>query len=139
MADAALTPRVRLLVICEAVIQRETEVGVFTLEGVRQHLRTESFPCSSQLSLFLLLSSPRKGTYQGHVRLVSDRQDRAIRFVKFAAAFEEDNEALPMQVDMGDCTFPEPSSYTFEVWFAAPEAGSVLKGEYLLHVLADEE
>jgi hypothetical protein len=44
MAVAAVTPRVRTIVICDDVATSPTEEGVFTLEGVRQHLEAASFP-----------------------------------------------------------------------------------------------
>ena len=62
MAVASLTPRVRTIVICDDVSASPTEEGVFTLEGVHQHLEAGSFPCRVSLNLFLLLSSPRKGS-----------------------------------------------------------------------------
>ena len=45
MAVAAVTPRVRTIVICDDVSASLTENGVFTLEGVRLHLEAASFPC----------------------------------------------------------------------------------------------
>jgi len=44
MAVAAVTPRVRTIVICDDVSASLTENGVFTLEGVRLHLEANSFP-----------------------------------------------------------------------------------------------
>jgi hypothetical protein len=61
MAVAAVTPRVRTIVVCDDVSASLTEDGVFTLEGVRLHLEAASFPWHAALKLFLLLSSPRKG------------------------------------------------------------------------------
>jgi len=58
MAVAAVTPRVRTIVIWDEVVASPTEDGVFTLEGVRQHLEAASFPWRAALNLFFLLSSP---------------------------------------------------------------------------------
>src|SRR5262245_43276677 len=103
MAVAAVTPRVRTVVICDGVSASLTEDGVFTLEGVRFHLEAASFPCRAALSLFLLLSSPRKGKYPGKVLVVNQRTDRPIRYVKFVATFPEDYQLLPLYVAVGEC------------------------------------
>ncbi len=92
MAVAALTPRVRTIVICDAVSASRAEDRVFTLKGVRQHLEAVSFPLRASLRVYLLLSSPRKGKYTGKVVIVNERNDRVIRYEKFLAKFEEDNE-----------------------------------------------
>src|SRR5438876_8861836 len=92
MAVAPVTPRVRTIVICDDVSASPTEEGVFTLEGVRQHLEAGSFPCRVSLNLFLLLSSPRKGKYAGKILVVNEQANKAVRYVKFIATFEEDNE-----------------------------------------------
>ena len=72
-----------------------------TLEGVRQHLEAVSFPWRASLNLFLLLSSPRKGAYAGKILVVDEQSDKAIRYVKFLATFEENNELLPLDERMG--------------------------------------
>lgn len=136
---AALTPRVRILVVCDDVLTSETEAGVFNLEGVRQHLTVRSVPIAAPLNLFLLLSNPRHGTYEGKVLVVHDGTDRTVRYVRFAVAFQEDNEVLPLWLDLGVCEFPEPGSYTFQVWFSSPQGGDALKGELPFHIVQDEE
>jgi hypothetical protein len=138
MPAAALTPRVRILVVCDEVIASDTEAGVFTLEGVRQHLLAASFPWPARLGLFLLLSSARKGTYQGKVVIVNESTDRVIRYVKLEARFDEDNEFFALGLQFGDCEFPEPGSYTFQVWFSARDGQEVMKGEHPFHVLSNE-
>ncbi len=139
MAVAVVTPRVRTIVICDEVAASRTEEGVFILKGVRQYLRVPSFPWRAALRLFLLLSSPRKGRYPGKVLIVNERNDRPIRYVKFSAAFEEDNELLPLDVDMGGCVFPESGHYNFEVYFSARGGREVLKGEHPFTLLSHEE
>jgi hypothetical protein len=138
MAVAAVTPRVRTIVICDEVAASLTEDGVFTLEGVRQHLEAASFPWRAALSVFLLLSSPRKGEYAGKILIVNERDDRTIRYVKFVATFQEDNELLPLDVALGDCVFPEAGQYSFQVYFSA-RGDEALKGEHPFTVLAPEE
>src|SRR6266851_3720570 len=130
MPVAAVTPRVRTIVICDDVSPSLIENGVFTLEGVRQHLVAASFPCRTALSLFLLLSSPRKRRYSGKVLVVNERTDKPIRYVKFFAAFHEDYELLPLYVEVGDCVFPQAGSYTFEVYFSPRGGAEALKAEH---------
>ena len=139
MAVAAVTPRVRTIVVCDEVIPSVTEDGVFTLEGVRQHLEAASFPWRAALRLFLLLSSPRKGKYFGKILIVNERNDRTIRYTKIIARFHEDNELLPLYVDIGDCVFPEAGSYSFEIYFSARDGAEALKGEHPFIILSHEE
>jgi hypothetical protein len=138
MAVAAVTPRVRAFVICDEVAASRTEDRVFTLKGVRQHLEAASFPWRAALRVFLILSSSRKGKYPGKVLIVNERNERRIRYVKFSATFQEDNELLSLYVDLGDCVFPEAGHYNFEVYFAARN-GEALKGEHPFIVLSQEE
>jgi hypothetical protein len=139
MAVAAVTPRVRTIVICDDISASLTENGVFTLEGVRLHLAASSFPCRAELSLFLLLSNPRKGNYSGKILVVNEHSDKPIRYVKFVATFEEDNELLPLYVIVGDCVFPEAGPYNFEIYFSTQDGGEALKGEHPFTVFSPEE
>lgn len=139
MAVAAVTPRVRTIVICDEVVPSLIEDGVFTLEGVRQHLAPASLPWRAALSLFVLLSSPRKGRYSGKILVVNERNDRPTRYVKFFATFQENNELLPLYVEITDCLFPEAGAYRFEIYFAARSGGEALKGEHPFTVLSPEE
>lgn len=139
MAAAALTPRVRTIVICDDVAASKTENGVYTLEGVRCQFEAPSFPWRRALHLFLLLSSPRKGEYSGKILVLNERTDKAIRYVKFIASFEDDNVLLPLYVDIGDCVFPEAGQYNFEIYFSARGGGEALKGEHPLTVLSYED
>jgi hypothetical protein len=88
--------------------------------------------------MFLLLSSPRKGNYAGKILIVNERNDRTVRYVKFVAAFQQDNELLPLYVDLGDSVFPEAGPYSFRVYFSA-RGGEALKGEHPFAVFAHEE
>ncbi len=139
VAVAAMTPRVRTIIICDDVSASLTEDGVFTLEGVRSHLQAVAFPHCASLSLFLLLSSPRKGRYPGKILVVNERNDKPIRYVKFLATFQEDNELLPLYVEVGDCVFPEAGQYRIEVYFSARDGREALKGEHPLSVVSHEE
>lgn len=139
MPVAAATPRVRTIVICDDVSASLTQDGVFTLEGVRLGLEAGSFPCRAALSLFLVLSSPRKGQYSGKILVINERSDKPIRYVKFRPTFQEDNELLPLYVEVGDCVFPEAGQYCFEIYFSARDGGEALKGEHPFSVLSHEE
>jgi hypothetical protein len=139
MAVAVVTPRVRTVVICDDVLASRTEAGVFTLKGVRQHLEAASYPWRAALRLFLFLSSARKGKFSGKILLVNERTDRPIRYEKFFATFSEDNELLPLYVDVGDCLFPEEGQYIFEIYFSARSGEEALKGEHPFTVLTHSE
>ncbi len=138
MAVAALTPRVRTIVICDEVTASLTEDSVFTLEGVRYHVQANSFPWRVGLSLFLLLSCPRKGNYSGKVLVVNDRNNKPIRYVKFRAPFDNDQVMLPVVLEIGECVFPESGQYTFEIYLAGRD-GEALKGEHPLTLLTYED
>ena len=86
----------------------------------------------------MLPSSPRKGKYSGSILIVNERNDRPIRYVKFFATFQDDNELLPLYVDVGDCVFPEAGPYSFAVYFSA-RSGEALKGEHPFTVFSHEE
>ncbi len=139
MVVASLTPRVRTIVICDAVSSSRTEDRVFTLKGVRQHLEAASFPWRATLRVFLLLSSPRKGRFPGRVLILNERNDHVIRYEKFLAEFEEDNEFLPRYVHIDNCVFPEAGHYNFQVSFAVRDSGEALKGEHPFTVRSQEE
>jgi hypothetical protein len=139
VAVAAVTPRVRNIVICDDVTASLTEEGVFTLESVRQRLTASSFPCRADLNLFLVVSSPRKGRYAGKVLVINERDGTCVRYVKFDATFYEDNEVLSLHVETGACMFPEAGHYNFDVYFSARGSGDALKGEHLFTVLPYEE
>jgi hypothetical protein len=139
MPAASLAPHVRILIVCDEGIASDTESGVFTLEGVRQHVFAGSFPWSVRLDLFLLVSSARKGTYPGKVLIINERLDRTIRYIRFAAAFQDDHEVLPLCVELGECEFPEPGRYTFQIWFISKNGQDVEKGELPFSILQPEE
>jgi hypothetical protein len=139
MTVAAITPRVRSIVVCDAASASRTEDRVFNLKGVRQHLEAGSFPWRATLPVFLILSSPRKGNYPGRVPLVNERNDRVIRYGKFLAEFGEDNDLLPLYVKMSECVFPEAGHYRFAIYLTAQDGDEALKGEHPFNVLSQEE
>ena len=59
--------------------------------------------------------------------------------MKFAAIFQENNELLPLYVEVGECVFPEAGPDYFEVYLSARDGGEALKGEHPFTVLLREE
>src|ERR1051325_3335773 len=130
-AAVAVTPRVRIMVICDAVLESMIEPGFYDLEGVRQTMTTDAFPfVPAQLWLFLLLSSPRAGSFPGYVRVVNERTDRVVFYSHLnpRPTFDIDNDMFPIGSPIR-CSFPEEGSYSVQVWFFQAEGSDVLKGE----------
>jgi hypothetical protein len=138
MSASALTPRVRFLTVCDEAVRSEIEEGVFTLEGVRYRILARSFPCLRELSVYLLLSYPRKGKFEGMVRVI-DEEDKSIRIRQFVANFDEDTRLVAIDVDLGECVFPDPKEYWIRVEFLSQEGVNVLKHESPFSVLEEEE
>jgi hypothetical protein len=137
MAAAALTPRVRIMAICDGVRESKTEAGVFHLKGVRQGMTADAFPfVPARLWLFLVLSSPRAGEFPGYLRVVNDRTDKAILYgyIKPRPVFGADGETLFRRGQV-TCSFPEEGWYTVQVWFYQEEGIDVLKGEMPFYVV----
>jgi hypothetical protein len=139
MSAAALTPRVRIFVVCDEALPSKIEEGVFTLEGVRYQVSARSFPCLCSLSVYLLLSYPRMGRFQGRIRVVDEEEDKTLRHRKFVAEFDQDAQPVPLAVDLGECAFPAPKVYTIKVEFASPTGEDILKGEMSFPVLELED
>jgi hypothetical protein len=132
-AAAALTPRVRILAVCDEAFRSEIEDSVFTLEGVRHQFSAESFPCIRTLNVYLLLSYPRSDTFEGDIQLIVDGEDRTIRYAKFTATFANDADLLALVVEMENCVIPEPGEHRVEVRFWT-DTGDVIKGEHPFRV-----
>jgi hypothetical protein len=131
MSAAALTPRVRVMAICDGVRESKVESGVFHLKGVRQAITAHAFPfVPSRLWLFVLLTSPRAGEFPCYVRVVNDRTDRTVfySYIEPCPAFESEN-GLSAHYAPIRCAFPEPGQYTLQVCFFQQEGSDVLKGE----------
>ena len=124
-----MTPRVRVMVVCDDVIESEIEEDVFTLENVRHQLLTESHTAWIDLNVFLWLSGPRTGTFPGKVTVISSKSGKTIRYEKFDAIFDEDEDAQFTFVPLETCQFPETGRYFFEVWFMDEKGNEVQKGE----------
>jgi hypothetical protein len=131
MAGAVLTPRVRIMAICDGVQESRTESGVFNLKGLRQEIVSDAYPfVPSRLWLFLLLSSLRAGEFPCYIRVVNDRTDRTIfySYLEPRPRFELDGGLSANRAPIR-CAFPEAGRYTVQVWFFQEDGSDVLKGE----------
>jgi hypothetical protein len=102
---------------------------VYHLRGVRQRIVVPDFPfAASRLWLFLVLWSPRPGTYPGYVRVIDEGTDKAIFFAYLAPHphFEAGNDALAAAARL-TCSFPQAGRYTVQVWFYQERGSDVLK------------
>jgi hypothetical protein len=86
MAAAVLTPRVRIMAICDGVRESKIEADVFHLKGVRQGLTADVLPfVPDRLWLFLLLSNPRAGEFPGYVVVVNERTEKTVFYESLAS------------------------------------------------------
>ena len=142
MPGAALSPRVRLMAVCDAVKPSRLEAGVFHLRGVRNRVSAASFPfVRRRLWVYLLLSSPRKGRYPGYVRVIEDQAGNSGKTIFYSKIepvpmFPEEYEFLPIPVRLA-CEFPHPGRYLIQVWFFQEETPDVIKAEQPFDVLQE--
>ena len=139
MAAAVLTPRVRMMAICDRVRKSKIEADVFHLKGVRQWIAADVFPYfPSQLWLFLVLTCPRSGEFPGYVRVVQDKTDKASFFGKLEPrpTFGANNDLWATRASIRG-SFPEVGRYTVQVWFFQEQGSDVLKGELPFSILKE--
>src|SRR5262245_41020519 len=139
MPAAALTPRVRMMAICDGVRESKFEAGVFDLKGVRQGISADAFPfVPARLWLFFVLSSPRPGEFPGYIKVTNDRTDKAVLYGHIwpRPAFGSDGGMLMKRTRIA-CAFPEEGWYTVQIWFFQEHGGDVLKGEMPLHITSE--
>jgi hypothetical protein len=141
MVAAALTPRVRIMAICNRVRESTIEAGVFDLKGVRQGITASAFPfVPERLWLFVLLSSPRAGEFPCYVRVINEQTDRAVFYSYMEPRPEFDAHGgvsvhrVPLQF-----AFPEAGLYTVQVCFFQKERSDVLKGEMPFTVASGDD
>lgn len=131
MAAAVLTPRIRLMTICNGVRESTAEAGVFHVKGLRQRIVAQGFPFApARLWLFLVFSSTRPGVFPGYVLVIDDQSDKAIFYGQLTPppAFEADIEIV-VNVMRLRCSFPQPGRYTVQIWFFQKQGRDVVKGE----------
>lgn len=140
MSAAVLTPRIRLMTVCDGIRESETEAGVYHLKGLRQRIVAPGFPFApARLWLFLVFSSPRPGEFPGYVLVIDDRTDNAIFYrpltpaPRFAA-----NEETIIGLARLRCSFPHGGRYTIQFWFYQDRGNDVLKGEIPFAVEQEE-
>ncbi len=127
------------MVICDEALLSEIESEVHTLENVRLHLWTDSYPLLRQLSVYLVLSHYRSGTYKGEIRLMREGARAKMEWQPFAVEFASGMDRIVLVVEMGECRFPASGDYAFEVWFFDEESLEVQKGDERLEVHTLEE
>jgi hypothetical protein len=140
MAAAALTPRVRIMAICDGVRESKTEVGVFHLKGVRQAITSQAFPfVPARLWLFVVLSSPRAGEFPGYVCVVNDKTDRVVFQGNLTPrpSFGGDGGLWAIYYPVR-CRFPGEGIYSVQVWFFQEQGSDVLKGEIPFAVMTED-
>lgn len=141
MAASALIPRVRLATVCDRARESPTEAGVYHLRGVRQRIMAPAFPFSPyRLWLFLVLSSPRPGTYPGYVRVLDEATDKAVLFAHLAPhpRFQAGEDTLAAAARL-PCSIPHAGRYTVQVWFCQKQGSDVLKAELPISVVMEGE
>lgn len=136
---AALTPRVRTLVVCDGVRASRVEESVFHLRGTRYHLRADSFPLRRRLRLFLILSSPRPGHFPGYVKVIDDSTERTIYYgrIEPPPEFPADGDLLPLVLPV-TVRFLQAGRHTVQVWFFQETSADILKMEQPFDVLEHE-
>lgn len=131
MAAAALTPRVRMMAVCDGVRESDYEDGVFHLKGVRQQFVAHAFPfVPPRMWLFVLMSNPRPGEFPCSVCVVNERTDKAVYYghVEPRPRFGPDGGLWVYYAPIR-CTFPEEGRYSVELRFFREEGSDVVKGE----------
>jgi hypothetical protein len=135
----AVAPRVRTLVICDAIRTSRAEENVFHLRGVRSQVSAEGFPFRRRLRLFLVLSSPRPDRFPSHVKIIDDATDQAVFYgqVDPAAVFPEAEGLLTLDLPVR-VRLPNAGRYTVQVWFFQVTGADVLKMEQPIHIVQCE-
>lgn len=131
MAAAILTPRIRLMAVCDGVRESHTEAGVFHMKGLRQRIVAQDFPFApSRLWLFLVFSSTRLGEFPAYVLVIDDRNDKTIFYGQLtpSSTFAA-NVEIVVNATRLKCSFPQPGRYTVQIWFFQEQGRDVLKGE----------
>ena len=138
--SAALTPRVRTLVVCDGIRASKSQESVFHLRGARAHLIADEFPFRRRLELFLILSSPRPGRFPSYLKVIEDQSDQAVFYgqVQPSPSFLDAGDLLVMGVPV-QVRFPRAGRYTLQIWFFQETAADVLKMEQPLYVFEGEE
>ena len=122
------------MVVCDEAVASEIEADVHTLENARLRLWTESYPLLRWLSVYLILSHPRTGTYEGEVWLMRDGAGARTASNSFRVAFDSGTDHTALYVELGECRFPASGDYTARVYFFDEDSHAIQKGEAKLEV-----
>jgi hypothetical protein len=128
---ATLTPRVRIMAVCDQIREHNGEPGVFDLKGVRQTIQANEFPfVPRRLALFLIFTNPRPGSYPGYVRVINERTDKTVfyRHLIPTPQFDETADVIAVPLRMR-CQFAEPDRYIVQVSFYQERGSDIVKGE----------
>jgi len=131
MAAAVVTPRIRLMTVCDGVRESRIEAGVYHVKGLRQRIVAQAFPFAPlSLWLFLVFSSRRPGEYPGYIRVLDDTTEKAILYCPMTPSprFGANDETLSGHARLR-CSFPHEGRYTIQFWFFQEQGNDVLKGE----------
>jgi hypothetical protein len=137
--SAALTPRVRTLLVCDGIRACKIEENVFHLRGARSHIFAAAFPMYRRLRLFVILSSPRAGRFPSYVKVVDAETDQAVFYgqVDPPPLFPDAVDLLPLELPI-NVRFPKAGRYTMQLWFFQETSADVLKMEQPFYVLERE-
>jgi hypothetical protein len=137
---AAVTPRVRTLVVCDGIRASTTEEDVFHLRGARSHVAAKTFPARRRLVLYLVLSSQRPGRFPSYVKIVDDATDQAVFYGQIdpSPEFTGPLEFLPLDLPIR-VRFPRTGRYMLQLWFFQETGNDVLKMEQPFYVLERED
>ncbi len=134
----ALTPRVRVLLVCDDIQPSEDEENVFHLWGTRYQMFADAFPVWCQLRVFLIVSHVHPGRYPAYVSVIDERAEESLFDGRIVAEFSEDGGycAFDMPVSI---EFPSEGRYWVQVAFGSDVRSAILKKEEPFHVRATEE
>lgn len=126
--SAALTPRVRVLAICDEATASAAEDGVYSLDGVRYEVYAPALPYRHSLFVYLLLTSPCVGIFDFRIRLLGKSPTWEVEYAGLRVGFAEENELVAIDVNLGEIEFLEAGNFTVQVLFDTT-GGTVVKGE----------
>src|SRR5689334_9204585 len=114
--SAAVTPRVRTLVVCDSIRASRVEENVFHLRGARSHVSAAAFPVRRRLRLFVVLSSPRPGRFPSYVKIIADQTNQAVFYgqVDPSPMFPDAVDLLPLDLPI-HVRFPSAGRYTLQL------------------------
>jgi hypothetical protein len=131
--SAALTPRVRTLVICDDIQPSEIEENVFHLWGARYQVFADSFPLWCELRVFLVLSHVHPGRFPAFVSVIDEEIDAILFTGEIQPEFTAENTFYPCVVPIR-VEFPNEGRYWVQVAFGSDFSSATLKKEEPIHV-----